>query len=174
MRTVVLGSVLLACLSFPAPHTALAAPNDTTAAAESRRMADRFFRVKVNVYGRDDETWPETDENINRDYGPFESVLGDANRDFHFHIPHTGWGDECRVEVLQTKAHLRDDGSIEVTGTARLFEGIGEDSDQLRDEEFFTVIVPRKTENQYHQIHLNWSGGDFADVKFWLTNIVNE
>jgi len=36
------------------------------------------------------------------------------------------------------------------------------------------VTVPRKTENQFHQVHLTWGGGDFADVKFWLTNVVNE
>jgi len=81
-------------------------------------MADRFFQVKVNIYGRDDETWPEKDENVNRDYGPFEGVLADAaeTSSSRFRTP-AGAANAGRSHPDQ--GHLNDDGSIELTGLAR-------------------------------------------------------
>jgi hypothetical protein len=134
----------------------------------------RSFVARLNIYGRDDENWPDTDENVNRDYGPFQAVMEDSRPDYTFQIPALGWGGECRVEVDGINAHLQPDGSIWFHGFARLYEGTSENTSNLRAAKELNAIIPRKSSGFRYEEHLTWDGGDFADIKWSFDNVVNE
>jgi hypothetical protein len=177
-RTTIIGAFLLAFLITLLPRLSAAAstvPAGRPAAKVARQdQLPRSFVARLNIYGRDDENWPDTDENVNRFYGPFQAVMEDSRPDFTFQIPPLGWGGECRVEVDGINAHLQPDGAIWFHGFARLYEGTSENTSNLRAAKELNVTIPRKSSNFPYEEHLTWDGGDFADIKWSFDNVVNE
>ena len=100
------------------------------------------IQLKGNVFirGVDDEGW-------------FEDETGELDHDVDIYlrteqtslqIPHFHWGGECRVE-LDLSARLVDIGIVEIWGSAKLFEGLTDDTGDEEDAENIHFRVPMET-----------------------------
>jgi hypothetical protein len=84
------------------------------------------------------------------------------------------WGGECRVELTLVGQAL-DNGDVRVNGTAKLFEGISEDTDDLDGQKDFVVLVPRgKNVPHSETVKNNDEGGDYADITLTFNNSIVE
>jgi hypothetical protein len=82
-----------------------------------------------------------------------------------------GVGGEVRLE-LSLNAQLLDSQGIRISGTALLFEGTSEDTDDLDGQHFFNFVVrPGRTVNHTFRVRNTDEGGDFADVRFTCRNL---
>jgi hypothetical protein len=85
-------------------------------------------------------------------------------------------GGEVRVE-LEIAVQAQSDGIVQVSGTARLFEGASEDTDDLEDQQDVTFSVPRGGVPARFNIELRnrgFDGGDSARISTVVTNSVFE
>lgn len=129
----------------------------------------------VRIDGTDDENWPETDEVVHKTF-TINLVLDDGQPATALDIPDVKWGGECRVEVRVT-ARIVDKGRVQIEGTAKLFEGASENTDDLEDEQTVTITVPRGGAPVHQMVQLRSTGvggGDHAEIGFSLTNSVVE
>ena len=81
-------------------------------------------------------------------------------------------GGEVRVE-LEISAELSTRNYVHITGSAKLFEGTSEDTQDLEDEEAIDLHIAPDAAIK-HNIHLRNSGvggGDTADIELELKNI---
>ena len=84
------------------------------------------------------------------------------------------WGGECRVE-LSLVGQILDNKDVRITGTAKLFEGTSEDTNDLDGQKDFVVLVPRgKTAFHNERVKNVNEGGDYADYKLTFTNTIVE
>ena len=141
-------------------------------------MARRLSGTVI-VNGTDDENWPESDEHVHRVHN-VSMVLNVDQPAQAMDIPDVRWGGECRVEVRLT-ARVVKDGSIQVEGNAKLFEGDSEDSSDLEDEKVVSFTVLRTTRGNpnatHHNIQLRnqgLGGGDHAEIGLSFTNSLIE
>jgi hypothetical protein len=129
----------------------------------------------VRVDGTDDENWPETDEYVHKTF-TINMVLDTDQPATALDIPDVKWGGECRVETRVT-ARIVKNGVIQVEGTAKLFEGASESSDDLEEEQTITFTVPRGGVPVHHLVQLRSTGvggGDHSEIGFSLTNSIVE
>lgn len=135
----------------------------------------RILAGSVTIDGTDDENWPESDEEVHRVFA-VEAVLDEGQPAQAFDIPDVRWGGECRVE-LRITARAVDNGTVQVEGQARLFEGDSEDSSDLEEEQTVTMTVPRGGRPAHLRVQLSNSGlggGDHAEIGLSFTNSVLE
>ena len=109
---------------------------------------------------------------------------GELDRDIDIHvrlekqelrIPHLRWGGECRVE-LDLVAQLLNKDTVGISGSAALFEGTSEDTNDLEDIKQIQLIVPmyrfivpedeqRAGMNESFRLeNRGTGGGDYADI----------
>jgi hypothetical protein len=80
------------------------------------------------------------------------------------------WGGEVRVE-LNLNGRRFNNGSVLVTGVARLYEGTSEDTQDLDGEKDFSISVPKgQTVNIKQRVENTDEGGDFADIDMSFHN----
>jgi hypothetical protein len=144
-----------------------------------RSAMSRNLTGIVTVRGTDDELWPWSDETVERTM-PVGLVLDTDQPAAPLGLPHVRWGGECRVEV-SVDARVVGNGGVQVQGTAKLFEGDSEDSQDLEDEKLVTFLVPRNTKNHTtatrYDVQLSSTGpggGDHAEIAFSFMNTIIE
>jgi hypothetical protein len=135
----------------------------------------RIVAGTVIINGTDDENWPFSDEHGHLEQG-VEVTLDEGQPAGIIQVPHLRWGGECRVEV-ELLAQAIKTGTVQVTGTAKLFEGTSEDTDDLEDTQQVSFTVAKGGRPSRRQINLRNSGpggGDHAEVYITLTNSIFE
>ena len=98
---------------------------------------------------------------------------GELDRDIDIHvrlekqelrIPYLRWGGECRVE-LDLAAQLLNKDTVGISGSAALFEGTSEDTNDLEDIKQIQLIVSRAGMNESFRLeNRGTGGGDYADI----------
>ncbi len=88
-------------------------------------------------------------------------------------IPHLKFGGEVRIEV-QLNAEALPDGTVRVSGAAKLYEGISERTSDLDDEQRVVVAVPRGGAPVLHRVNLGKQKSDHAEILLCLTNAMAE
>ena len=95
-----------------------------------------YFHGSIRVTGKDDETWPQSDEYVDRTKTVRTTRAIGANP-IKFNPYHVRWGGECRVEVYLA-ARLVTPGEVEMRVMAKLFEGTSESTNDLEDQKVRT------------------------------------
>jgi hypothetical protein len=129
----------------------------------------------VVIDGTDDETWPFSNEHGHLEQG-VDVILDEGQPAGVIQVPHLRWGGECRVEV-ELRAQIVQKNAVQVTGTAKLFEGTSENTDDLENTQVVNFTVPKGGTPTRRQINLRSSGvggGDHAEVYITLTNSIYE
>jgi hypothetical protein len=133
----------------------------------------RALLGKIQIHGVDDERIGKNDE-ITTDRA-IDVELDLSQPTANIDIDPVKWGGECRVEI-QVKVRLLVGEQILVEGNVKLFEGGSEDTNDLEDEQPFEFFVPKRTKNlppTEHEVKVastGSGGGDYAEIKFLLTN----
>ncbi|MBW4444301.1 MAG: hypothetical protein KME10_24380 [Plectolyngbya sp. WJT66-NPBG17] len=129
----------------------------------------------VVIDGTDDETWPFSDEHGHLEKG-VDTILDEGQPASVITVPALRWGGECRVE-LEMLAQVVQNNAVQITGTAKLFEGTSEDTDDLEDQRQVNFTVPKGGIPVRRQINLRNSGiggGDHAEIYITFTNSIYE
>jgi hypothetical protein len=137
-------------------------------------MARRLAGVVI-IDGTDDEWWPESDENVHREY-PVNMFLNEGQPAAVITTPDVRWGGECRVELSLT-ARAEANGTVQIEGAARLFEGTSEGTNDLEEQQTVAFTVPRGGVPAHHRIQLRNTetfGGDHAEIGISFTNSLVE
>lgn len=125
----------------------------------------------IIIDGVDDEWWPQEDERGHAEV-PIQMILDEGQPASAMEINPLRWGGECRVEVSLT-AKFIGTGQVQIEGTAKLFEGTSEDTDDLEDSKDVSFVVPKSGIPAHHHIALlsrGAGGGDNASIKISVTN----
>lgn len=139
-------------------------------------MAERNVSGIVHVKGVDDEYWPHSDEHISKVYNVPVTRLNEGQPAQNIDVPHTKWGDECRIEV-DLRISYTGTGSVKAEGQCRLYEGTTENTSDLEDTKDFVFTVPKGGQPAHYNINLRNSepgGGDTGSIKISLTNSIYE
>ena len=120
----------------------------------------------ITINGTDDEWGDDEYGELEHDIDQFiDSEAISVKLD----IPDLRWGGECRVEV-DINVLLINAGEITITGDAKLFEGISEDTNELEDDVDFQFLVTVKDKEPYtgkiELLNTETGGGDEATVHF--------
>lgn len=94
------------------------------------------FHGGIRVTGKDDETWPQSNEYVDRTKTVRTTLAMGANP-IVLNPYHVRWGGECRVEVYLA-ARLVKPGEVEMRVMAKLFEGTSESTNDLEDQKVRT------------------------------------
>ena len=79
-------------------------------------------------------------------------------------------GGEVRVE-LKLDAQATTEGDVQITGTANLFEGTSDESDDLDGTTHVNFAVPRdEFISQSLTVRNTDEGGDFGDIRLTVSN----
>jgi hypothetical protein len=142
-------------------------------------MANRFLSGHVRIAGTDDESIFESDEHIDATRA-VQTVVGTDQPAVHLSIEPVRWGGECRVELDLTAVTVGN-GDVQISGTAKLFEGTSENTTDMEEQKDFNFLVPRNTtintEAAQHNVQLSsdgWGGGDHAEIGAVFTNVIIE
>lgn len=86
------------------------------------------------------------------------------------------WGGECRVEVDLAATVVNRTGTVELRGSARLYEGDSEDTRDLEEEEpiVLTLLKGRVTRHTVQLESQGVGGGDRATVEMTFVNTADE
>jgi hypothetical protein len=148
--------------------------------SEAQAQVLRALQGQIQITGKDDENWPFPHELVD----VTRTVRADLGVDqpaVKLPVEPVGWGGECRVEV-DLWAHALTDGTIQLMGQVRFYEGTDEGPHDLEDWRDFAFPVPRNTRTNpdpaQHEIHLVnvEEGGDWAHIFFkeFFNRIVEE
>jgi hypothetical protein len=143
---------------------------------EGYTMANVMFG-SATINGTDDEWWPFSDEHGDS-FQQITRVLQPNQSPVQIHVDPLKWGGECRVE-LDLFASVNQQNQIHVTGEARLFEGVTENTDDLEDTQSFAFDVgpgiPGLNQPATYNLSLfnnELFGGDSASIDLSFFNIV--
>ncbi|GAB3173029.1 hypothetical protein GCM10027059_43310 [Myceligenerans halotolerans] len=138
-------------------------------------MATRLIQGSVRIDGVDDEDWPWNDETAWSLWDPVTFRLNFGNPPERLYFERK-WGGECRVEVDLAAAVILESGTAELTGSARLYEGDSEDTQDLEEEEPIQVTLLRNVQKtrEIHLLNEGLGGGDRATVTLSFNNVPYE
>jgi hypothetical protein len=88
-------------------------------------------------------------------------------------IPHLKFGGEIRIEVPLT-AEAQADGTVQVSGAAKLYEGTSERTSDLDYEQRVVFTVPRGGAPVLQRVNLGKKKTDHAEILICLTNALAE
>ena len=88
-------------------------------------------------------------------------------------VPHLKFGGEVRVEVMLT-AEAKVDGSVLVSGAAKLYEGTSENTSDLDAEKRIAFSVPKGGVPAVQRVFVGKPKKDRADILICLTNALAE
>ncbi len=138
----------------------------------------RTLIAKVLIEGTDDESWPQSDEHVRREYQR-SLILSQNQPSAHLNIPDVRWGGECRIET-ELKARLASDLEIVIEGETKLYEGTSESTQDLEDTKSVSLTVPALTPNHLEpstkMVQLRNTetfGGDHAEIYISCYNVGN-
>jgi hypothetical protein len=131
----------------------------------------RRLTVSGSISGVDDETFGANE------YGNAsltrETILSNSQPQNVLEME-CRWGGECRVELTLIGQAL-DNGDVRVNGTAKLFEGTSEGTNDLDGQRDFVVLVPRgKNTSHFVNVKNDNEGGDYANITVTFNNSIVE
>jgi hypothetical protein len=88
-------------------------------------------------------------------------------------VPHLKFGGEVRIEVMLT-AEGKADGSVVVSGAAKLYEGMSENTSHLRDEQRIAFTVPKGGAPAVQRVFVGKPKKDRGEILICLTNALAE
>jgi hypothetical protein len=88
-------------------------------------------------------------------------------------VPHLKFGGEIRIELMLTAEAIAD-GTVLVSGAAKLYEGSSERSTDLDDEKRVVLQVPKGGVPLVHRVSLGKPKKDRAEILICLTNALAE
>jgi hypothetical protein len=88
-------------------------------------------------------------------------------------VPHLKFGGEVRVELMLT-AEAKADGAVLVSGAAKLYEGISENTSDLDAEQRIAFAVPKGGAPAVQHVFVGKPRKDRAEILICLTNALAE
>jgi hypothetical protein len=158
----------------PSPTSAYtigAANQDTVTIVDNDPLTRRLV-VSGSFYGYDDER--SGHEELPASITEQKIILPQSSSPENVLNQVFKWGGEVRVELSLSGVIANESGDIQVTGSAKLFEGTSEDTDDLEDEQEIKFLIPRGQDFS-SPIHLDNSGlggGDYADITLTFDNML--
>lgn len=136
-------------------------------------MSDRRLTITMNMHGVDHETFGSNEETRRTEVR--ETILSNPNQAMNVLEFIHGWGGECRLE-LRLNATLLTDNTIRVQGSALLFEGTSEGTDDLDGQRDISFLVPKGgvIVQENFRVNNDDEGDDFADVQLTCVNTIIE
>ena len=136
-------------------------------------MATRRIAGTVIIDGTDDEFFSDEHGHLKQNV---DAILNGGQPASVIKVPYLRWGGECRVE-LQLTAQVVQKDAVQITGTAKLFEGTSESTNDLEDTKQINFTIPKGGIPAHRQINLvstEIGGGDHAEIRITLTNSIFE
>ena len=124
----------------------------------------------VIIDGTDHEFW--ADEHGHQE-SPIDMPVDAGAGPVAVRVPHLKFGGEVRVEVMLT-AEARTDGEVIVSGACKLYEGVSENTTNLRDEKRVALKIPRGGAPVVARVPLGKPKSDRADILICLCNALAE
>lgn len=129
---------------------------------------DRRLSTSVVIDGVDDETFGSNEYGHLEDTS--EAVLSETSQPANVLSSELRFGGEVRIE-LDLMGQLRTNGDVLVSGTAKLFEGTSENTNDLDGTKNFSVLVPAgKLVNTKQVVKNTDEGGDYATIRINFAN----
>lgn len=120
----------------------------------------------ITINGTDDEWGDDEYGELEHDIDQF---INSNSIIVKLEIPPLRWGGECRVEVDINALPIKA-GEVKITGNAKLFEGVTDDTNDLEDERPFAfslkVTDKKPTPGKISLENTETGGGDTATIRF--------
>jgi hypothetical protein len=104
---------------------------------------------------------------------PVDQPLETGQGTIALRIPHLKFGGEVRIELPLT-AEVQADGTVQISGAAKLYEGVSERTTDLDDEKRVVFQVPRGGAPVVQRVNLGKKKSDHAEILICLTNALAE
>lgn len=154
----------------PTSSYTIGAANQGTVTIVDNDPLTRRLVVSGSFVGKDDENWPDSDEFLKVPIAEQKIILPQSGSPEPVLNQVFKWGGEVRVELSLSGVITNEFGDIQITGSAKLFEGTDEDTDKLRAEQPIDIPVLRRASNFSYPVRVSWDEGDYAEITLTFDN----